>query len=140
MAESAGIGFQSYRAPAPDPRYQNADFRTSQAKRYLGFFQGNVVLTCEEHDLIPRLCYSEIRQEQAWNALTRVEQCMFKISDSFFSRIPNDTATVIRIFGASVITIGALMVSAYTSNDTIVGLSLVGFAAMLYREMHLKNI
>ncbi len=123
-----------------DLRYQNKDFRKSQAQRYLNFFEGNVELSAEEHYLIPSLCYWEIRKIQAWNSLTKVEQCIFKICDPFFSRLPNDRKSSLRIFGASVVSTGALMVTAYTGNNKIVGIALIGFLCVIYNEMRLKKI
>lgn len=122
-----------------DPQYQSAVFRKAQAERYLDFFMGKTELTQAEHNLIPRLCFWEIKQVQAWRAITRVEKLIFMISDPIFSRMPNDTKTTTRIVGGSAVVIGALMASAHTRNDKIIGLALIAFLALLYKEMNSRK-
>lgn len=121
-----------------DLLYQNEDFRKAQAQKYLKFFKSTEQLSAEERVLIPRLCYREIRQVQAWNGLTKVGEWLFKISDPIFSKIPNDTKSTLMICGGSICLLGCLMVSIYTQTDKVIGSALLEFLSRVGQKVHLK--
>ena len=122
-----------------DPRYSNPDIRKKQAEKYLNYLDGRAQLTEEEHQLIPQQCYYEIQEIYAWNALTSIERAICRACHPFFSRLPNDRKSVVRICGASMISVGAILLSSYSSNDKLAVIAVIGFIAVLCNEMYRKK-
>jgi hypothetical protein len=62
MVLSTVGGSPSQGSVAVDLRYPNANSRILQALSYLNFFQSHALLSREEHSLILRHCYYEIKK------------------------------------------------------------------------------
>lgn len=149
--------------PVVDPRYQEWDFRKTQAQRWLNFFLlPDQQLTAEEHYLIPHRCHQEIKEiiqedkkiqrekdkTESWNKLSKLEQNLCRIwqvaervLNPIFSITDSSTGTwsTVKFYGMHIITLGALFTSAYTGDNQFIIVASVGYFVYLSREIYLKN-
>lgn len=125
--------------PGFDLRYQNdANFRMSEAERYVRL-AGTGELSQSDVLFIPHFCSYEIQKVRAWNSLSSFERCLYKIADAFFSKLPNNNTSAVKIFGSSMIATGAILYGAYVNQPKIVLAAALGMIAMIGNEIHFEK-